>query len=94
MSPVTGQAAPNSPFAMMGGGADEGGPDQVQQQLSDLMGQIRDLASQVDQIAQENPALAQEVQSIRAILKQMIVKSAQQAPGQTGSSLAVPMAGM
>lgn len=57
-----------------------------------LMGQIRDLAGQVDDLGGQYPSLAQEAQQIRALLRQMIIKAAQQAPTATPSGQAVPIA--
>ena len=88
-----GQAAPSSPFAMMGG-ADTEGADSVQQALTELMGQIRDVTSQIDTIGQTFPALAQETQQIRLLLKAMIVKAAKQVPAQDLSAEAPPTASM
>lgn len=78
------------PFAAMADAppAPAGGDD-----ISALMGQIRELGGQVDQLAQQYPAVVQEAQQIRAILRQMIIKSAQQAQTATPSSEAVPVAG-
>ena len=85
------------PGASAGGGLDgnaqgntSSGPDQQRGQLDAVMGQIRQLSQQVDAIGQQIPAMASEVQQIRAVLKRMIVKAAQQAPQQTESSQALP----
>lgn len=66
------------------------GPDARNQQLEATMGTIRDLGEQVKQLAAANPMIADEAQQIQQLLKQMVVKAAQPAPVQTGSSLAVP----
>ena len=92
MSPSMGQAVPSSPFGALASGPNAG-PDPVQAQLTELMGQIRDVVAQVDQISATYPALAQDAQQVRSLLKGMIVKAAQQAPTQSDSSSAVPMAG-
>ena len=88
---------PMIPGASAGGGLDgnahgntSSGPDQQRGQLDAVMGQIRQLSQQVDAIGQQIPAMASEVQQIRAVLKRMIVKAAQQAPQQTESSQALP----
>lgn len=44
----------------------------------------------VDAIAADFPNAAQETSQIKALLKQVIVKVAQQAPTQTASGSAVP----
>lgn len=88
-------ATPSSPFGALADGPNMGaGPDPIQEQLTQMMGQIRDVASQVDQIAAANPAVQQEATQIRALLRQMVVKTAQSAPMQTASSEMVPTAGM
>jgi len=61
--------------------------------MPDLMGKIRQVATSVDDLGASNPALAQEVQQIKLILRQMIIKAASAASVQTPSGQAVPMAG-
>jgi len=87
MGAMLGGAAP--PMSPAGAGADA-----QQQQLTQTMGRIRDLAEQVKQLGADFPVLADDVQQIQQILKTMVVKSAQVAPTQTASSLAVPGGGM
>ncbi len=62
----------------------------MQAQLQQLASQIRDIGSQVDDLATSFPAAAQEAGQIKTMLKQIIVKVAQQAPTATASGSAVP----
>lgn len=79
---------------MLGAGAPQGAnAEAVQAQLQQMVQQIRQVGDLVQQIAASNPQLAQDAQQITQILKGMVVKSAQQAPAQTPSGLAVPGAG-
>jgi methyl-accepting chemotaxis protein len=79
---------------MLGAGAPQGAnAEAVQAQLQAMVQQIRQVGDLVQQIAASNPQLAQDAQQITQILKGMVVKSAQQAPAQTPSGLAVPGAG-
>lgn len=66
------------------------GADAQRQGLEVLMGQIRDLKQQVDAMQADFPDLAPDCQAIGNILKQMVVKSARQAPQETASGMAVP----
>lgn len=61
--------------------------------MPDLMGKIRQVASSVDELGASQPALAPEIQQIKAIIRQMIIKSASAASVQTPSGQAVPTAG-
>lgn len=90
MAPMTGQAVSPSPFGLLAGGDGENGANDVQQQVGDTLGQLRDLMSQINDLVGANPALAQEGQQMGALVKQMIVKVAKQAPTMTASSEAVP----
>lgn len=76
-----------------GQGAPGAGADQIRQQLEALMGQIRDVGQMVDALAADFPTLAPDVQQVKQLLKQMVVKAAQQAPTQTASGAAVPGGG-
>ena len=76
--------------ALLAGGSPGQGADQVRQQLESLAGQIRDLGMMTDAIATDFPSAAQEVSQIKTLLKQIIVKAAQQAPQATASGQAVP----
>ena len=82
-------SAPPAPAA----GGPGAGMDAARQQLEATMGRIRDFGEQIKQLAAENPAVADEAQQIQQLLKQMVVKSAQIAPVQTMSSMAVPGGG-
>lgn len=73
----------------MAGGAGQGA-DQVRAQLEALASQIREVGMMADAIATDFPNAAQEVSQIKALLKQVIVKAAQQAPSTTASGSAVP----
>lgn len=66
------------------------GADQVRAQLEALASQISDLGGMVDAIALDFPNAQQEVAQIKMLLKQVIVKAAQQAPTTTASGQAVP----
>lgn len=94
--PGPGQGNPQAPAP--GGGTDPNtamqAADAQQSQITATMQQIRDLGKLLQQLAASNPMLADEAQQMQQLLKQMIVKAAQQAPMQTGSSLAVPGGGM
>jgi len=57
-----------------------------------LMG-IRQVGQSVDDLGSAHPELSQEIQQIKSILRQMILKSAQAASLQTASAEALPMAG-
>lgn len=57
------------------------------------MGQIRDIGQSIDALASDFPTLAPDVQQVKQLLKQMVVKAAQQAPAQTASGMAVPGGG-
>lgn len=74
---------------MLAGGQGQGA-DQVRAQLEALASQIRDLGMMADAIATDFPNAAQEVSQVKALLKQIIVKAAQQAPQNTASGSAVP----
>lgn len=73
--------------------AQAAGMDAQRQQLEATMGRIRDLGELVKQLAAEIPTVADEAQQIQQLLKQMVVKAAQQTPMQTMSGAAVPGAG-
>lgn len=79
---------------LSGAGAQAGpgaaGPDA---DLQATMGEIRGIGQAVQGLEAKFPALAQEAQQITALLKQMVVKAAQQAQMQTASGMAVPGAG-
>ena len=90
-APLAGSIAPSSAIGdLLAGGQSGAGADQVQAQLQGLAGQIRDLGSMVDTIAADFPNLAQETAQVKQLLKQMIVKAAQQVPPATASGSAVP----
>ena len=90
--------APMSPAMMgsasaappMGQGA---GPPDASGAMPDLMGKIRQVATSVDDLGSSNPALAPEIQQIKVVLRQMIIKAAQAASAQSPSGEAVPMGG-
>lgn len=67
--------------------------DPAQDGVQDLMGDIRQLSSLADGLGTKQPALAPEVQQLKNILRQMIIKAASAASVQTPSGQAVPMAG-
>lgn len=89
-------ASANSPSSAIGdllaGGANAGA-DQVRAQIEALASQIRDVGMMVDAIAADFPNAAQEVAQVKALLKQIIVKAASQAPQATASGSAVPTGG-
>ena len=89
-APLAGASSPSSAIGDLLGGGQGQGADQVRAQLESLAGQIRDLSTMVDAIAADFPNAAQETSQIKALLKQVIVKVAQQAPTQTASGSAVP----
>lgn len=91
--PLAGSVSPSSAIGNLMGGGQANGADQVQQQLQSLASQIRDIGQQVDAIATDFPNAAQEVSNIKTMLKQIIVKVAQQAPTSTPSGSAVPTGG-
>lgn len=93
---VAGAASPTSALQMMGAGAAPPGADAaaLQQQLQQTVQQIRQIGDLVQQLAAANPTLAQDAQQIGQILKQMIVRSAQQAPQQTMSGAMTPGGGV
>lgn len=96
MAPVVGQVAPGTGMddaATGGSPAGGGGQDAQRQMLEQAMGKIRDFKQQIDAFGSEYPAIAPEVKQLQQILKRMIVKVAQQAPQQTGSSQNLPMGG-
>jgi hypothetical protein len=92
---VAGAASPTSALQMMGAGAQApgAGADAMQAQLQQTVQQIRQIGDLVQQLAGANPALAQEAQQIGQLLKQMIIRSAQQAPQQTMSGAMTPGGG-
>lgn len=89
-APVASNASPTSAIGDLLAGGGGGGVDQVQAQLQALATQIRDVGGMVDGIATNFPNVAQEASQIKTLLKQMIVKAADQAPPQTASGNAVP----
>lgn len=94
--PVAAAASPQSAITdLLAGGMSSpaAGADAARAQLETLVASMRDLVANVDQIATEHPAVAGEMQQIRQLCKQAMVKAAQQAPTQTASSLAVPGGG-
>lgn len=92
---VAGGASPTSALAMAGAGAQPpgAGAEAVQAQLQQTVQQIRAVGDLVQQLAATNPMIAAEAQQIGQLLKQMIIKSAQQAPQQTMSGAMVPGGG-
>src|SRR5688572_20363966 len=91
MSPApVAAASPSSAIGDLLGGGQGQGADQVRAQLEALAGQIRDRGMMADAIATDFPNAAQEVAQVKALLKQIIVKAAQQAPQNTASGSAVP----
>ena len=87
-APLAGSVSPTSAIGNLLAGGQGQGADEVRGQLESLAGQIRDLGTQVDAIAADFPNAAQEVAQIKAMLKQIIVKVAQQAPTTTASGSA------
>lgn len=86
---VSSQSAIGSLIAPQAGN----GGDQVRAQLQTLAGQISNIGQMVDAVAQDFPNAAQAVGQIKALLKQIIVQAAQQAPQNTASGSAVPTGG-
>lgn len=86
-------ASPSSAIGDLLAGGQGQGADQVRAQLEALASQIRDLGTMADAIAADFPNAAQEVSQVKALLKQIIVKAAQQAPTTTASGSAVPTGG-
>lgn len=93
-APAAAGSAPGMPGAAASPAANGPAVDLARQQLEQTMGQIRGIADQVKQMAATNPAVAQEAQQIQELLKAIVIKSAQQAPMQTASGMAVPGGGM
>ena len=89
-APLAGSVAPSSAIGDLLGGGQGQGADQVRAQLESLAGQIRDIGTMVDAVATDFPNAAQEAAQVKALLKQIIVKVAQQAPTTTASGSAVP----
>jgi hypothetical protein len=75
------------------GGSPASGQDGARQALEQVMGELRELGQRFEALAGKVPSLQPEVQKMRQILKQMVVKAAQQAPQQTASSQGLPMGG-
>ena len=90
-APLTAGAAGSSAIGdLLAGGSAGMGADQVQAQIQALAGQIRDAGAMIDAIAASFPAAAQEASQVKQLLKQIIVKAAQQVSSQTASAAAVP----
>lgn len=62
--------------------------------LSAFAGQMRDITSKVDELAAANPDIATDLEPIKGILRQAMVKKASTASMQTPSALALPSGGM
>ena len=93
-APLASSASSTSAIGnLLAGGALGQGADQVRAQLESLASQIRDIGTMTDAIATDFPNAAQEVAQVKALLKQIIVKAAQQAPMSTASGSAVPTGG-
>ncbi len=90
-APISAGASGSSTIgSLLAGGQPGQGADQVRAQIEALASQIRDMGSMVDAIAADFPNAAQEVMQVKNLLKQIIVKAAQQAPMTTASGSAVP----
>ena len=89
-APLAGQNSPSSAIGNLLSGGQGQGADEVRAQLESLAGQIRDIGTMVDAVAADFPNAAQEVSQVKTLLKQIIVKVAQQAPTTTASGSAVP----
>lgn len=90
---LTQNGAGGSPAVGPSAGVPGAGVDAVNQQLMQAVNGIRQLGAASQQLASQFPALAPQMQQIQDLLKQAAVAVAQQAPQQTGSGLAIPMAG-
>ena len=89
-APLASNAAPSSAIGDLLGGGQGQGADQVRAQLESLASQIRDIGMMVDAVATDFPNAGQEVGQVKTLLKQIMVKAAQQAPVATASGSAVP----
>lgn len=90
-APLASNASPTSAIGnLLSGGAPGAGADQVRAQLESLASQIRDMGQMADAIATDFPNAQAEMNQIKVLLKQAIVKAAQQAPTNTASGQAVP----
>lgn len=90
-APIASSASPSSAIGnLLAGGQGGSGADQIQAQIQALASQIRDIGQMVDAVAADFPNAAQEVGQVKALLKQIIVKAASQAPPSTASGSAVP----
>ena len=96
MPEIAGGSAPMGAIGelLSGGGPPGANADAMRAQLEATMQQIRDIGAQVQSLAASNPMLAEDAAQISQLLKQMVVKSAQVAPSQTASGMAVPGGGM
>ena len=88
-APLAANASPSSAIGDLIG-VPNAGADQMRAQLQQLAGQVRDIGTMVEAVAADFPNAAQEANQIKGLLKQIIVKAAQQAPEQTASGSAVP----
>lgn len=103
MTPAIGADSAGTPGNMMqgmGGMLAAGQPpppgaamDAQIEQNSQAIGQIRAVGQQLDQLAMLVPAGSDLIQQIQQQLKQLVLLSAQGAPQQTASSMAVPGGG-
>lgn len=89
-APLASASSPSSAIGDLLAGGQGGGADQVRAQLETLAGQIRDIGQMVDAVATDFPNAATEAGQVKALLKQIIVKAAAQAPTTTASGSAVP----
>ena len=76
--------------------AGSGGPkgvDQIRGQIEQLAGQVRDIGDMVDAVAADFPNAAQEVAQVKTLLKQIVIKVANEASTATASGSGVPTGG-
>lgn len=94
-APLASNASSSSAIGnlLVPGGQAAAGADQVRAQLQALAGQISSIGQEVDAIAADFPNAQQEVAQVKALLKQIVVKVAQQSPDSTASGSAVPTGG-